>query len=82
MSSNVRATDVTGIAREVRVSDREHAAIQPVQATGAHPSVDRAHPEAGSPQLLVVHDAVLRRRDLGDSRVRARRVANLHHMNM
>jgi len=71
----------SALAREVRVTDREHAAVQPVQATDSHAGVDRADTEARGTQLAEVHDAVLRRRDPRDPRVRPERVANMRHTN-
>jgi hypothetical protein len=63
------------------MSHREHAAMEPMQATGTHAVVDRARSEPRRSQRVEVHDAVLRRGERGDSGVRGSPGVDVLHVS-
>jgi hypothetical protein len=71
----------TRVAREARVPDGEHAAVDPMQPPAPNPTVDGAAAEACAPQLIEMDDAALRRGDASDVRVRTEGVAYPSYVN-
>jgi hypothetical protein len=68
------------------MTDREDPAVDSMQPPRSHADVDRAEPQPRVAsrrvaQLVEAHDAVLRRGEPDDPRVRVDPVANVLHVN-
>ena len=61
------------------MTDREHSAVQSMQATHSDTVVDRTEAQARAAQLIEIHHPVLGRGEPRDPRVRACPVANVLH---
>jgi hypothetical protein len=63
------------------MTDREHPAMEAMEATRTHTRVDGAEAQPGVPQLVEVHDPVLRLGEPRDPRIRGIRGVNVLHVN-